>query len=652
MTDDARLQDVLTCSRLPSLPAVAVQLLELTSNPDVSMSEITRLVQQDQALAAKVLKTVNSSFYGLSTPCGSIDRAMKYLGLNTVKSLVLGFSLVDTTQASCDEGFDLMSHWRRAIIGATGARAIALIIGGIDAEEAFTASLFQDVGMLACFAAMKRRYTMEIQGVAHRKLCDVEQKLFGFDHATVGAELAIQWKLPPEISEAIRYHHNPKAAPKAHAAIARVVAIGAMISSAMDDDALDTAVRAIERVMSEWYGRAAPNMTKLLSDVAETSKTLAKMFQQDIGELPDVSEIMAQAQEQGLEHQMQMQREADKLAREAFIDGLTRIANRKSFDAELERVYNAFVKEDRGFGVLFFDADRFKSVNDTHGHAAGDAVLVELAQRTSEAVGDQGIVCRYGGEEFAVIVEGQGIDQCAELAERVREAIGSKPFDLRAVDGAPDELPVTVSIGVSSTDAGIPTRLSGADQVVHEADECVYAAKSDGRNNVKVWGRFAQASIPNTNKPDEQGAGPEPAPQAPAQPRKSKILLIEDDALAATLVTTLIKKRGKVEVQWVKSGSKACLMIGSGQLSGEELPSLILCDFNLPGCDGHEVLRMAKKYPEFADIPFVMLSATSDEHTKDETMRLGATMFIEKGEFCEEINKWIGELISSSRPAA
>ncbi|MCR9076926.1 MAG: HDOD domain-containing protein, partial [bacterium] len=187
------------CPNLPSLPAVAVRLLELTSDPDVAMSDIAKLVQQDQALAAKVLKTVNSSFYGLSSPCSSIDRAMGYLGLNTVKSLVLGFSLVETTK-SVESDFDLESHWRRAIVGATGARIIAKRIGGLDPEDAFTASLFQDMGMLAFFMSLRDEYVASLAGVSHNNLCGQELEVFGFDHTRVGSELALRWKLPRDIS--------------------------------------------------------------------------------------------------------------------------------------------------------------------------------------------------------------------------------------------------------------------------------------------------------------------------------------------------------------------------------------------------------------------------------------------------------------------
>lgn len=649
---DVSLQDVMLCPTLPSLPVVAVRLLELTADPDVAMSDIVALVQQDQALAAKVLKTVNSSFYGLSSPCGSIDRAMGYLGLNTVKSLVLGFSLVETTRGADEHGLDLEAHWRRAIIGATGARVVASAVGGVDPEEAFTAALFQDMGMLACFATIKEDYTGVIRGVAHHEVCRVEHEALGFDHAVVGAALAGKWKLPDELCQAIRHHHTPELAPKAHGQIVQVVALGAMINAAMEPGAPASAVRVIERHCKRWYAKRPLDVGGLLGEVADTAKTLAKMFDQEIGAIPDTAQLMARAQEMGFEHQIGLQREADRLAREANIDGLTRIANRKCFDAELERVYHAFIENGTGFGVLFFDADRFKSVNDTHGHAAGDVVLIELARRCSQVIGDEGIVCRYGGEEFAVIVPGKDLDACAALAEGVRAAIGGTPFDLRSVDGTPDELVVTASIGVSGTDAGNPARLAGADQVVHEADECVYAAKSDGRNNVKVWGRFSQVTIQN-DAADQKGSGPVLADQRiDPSVLGGRILLVEDDSLAATLVISLIKRRSKVDIRWVKSGTQACMLIESGELSGKNAPNLILCDFGLPGCNGHEVLRVAKGSEHMSGVPFIMLTGSNDEHMRDESLRRGASLFIHKDEFCADVNKWLGELVSSSRSAA
>ena len=648
------LDQVMMCPNLPSLPAVAVRLLELTGDPDVAMSDIAKLVQQDQALAAKVLKTVNSSFYGLSTPCSSIDRAMGYLGLNTVKSLVLGFSLVETTK-DAHESFDLESHWRRAIIGATAARTIAKRVGGLDPEDAFTASLFQDMGSLAFYMSLRNEYAKVVKGVPHRNLCKQENDVFGFDHTRVGAELAGRWKLPSEISDAIRYHHDPEKCTNQNLLLAQVVASGALVCNCLDPEAPSSSLRTLERSLRDWFGNKAPESEQLLEEVKETSETLAKMFGQDIGAVPSASELIAKAQEQGLEHQVSMQREADQLAREALVDGLTQIANRKRFDAELKRVYNAYVNEGTQFGVIFFDADKFKSVNDTYGHAAGDAVLIELAKRTTETVGNDGVAFRYGGEEFAVIVEGRNIDFCSKLAEMIRVAFASSPFDLRGVEGAPEELVVTASIGVSGTDAGSANRLSGGEQVVHEADESVYAAKSDGRNNVKVHGRYSQVTVTTETTPVMESQSPSVSNNDVSDVSTSsfRILLVEDDALAATLVISLLKRRVKIEVEWVKSGTQACNLIEQGQLEGRRFPQLVLCDFNLPGCDGHEVLRVLRQDEALCKVPFFMLTGNNDQLMRDESVRRGASMYVHKDEFCADVNKWLGEIMNAgSTPKA
>jgi len=103
-----------------------VRVLELTRDPNVSITALAQAVAADPALAVKVLKTVNSSYYGLSAPCPSIPRALNLLGLNTVKAIVLSFSLVDCTKtAGLDERFDIGAFWRRAVHCAAAARALA-----------------------------------------------------------------------------------------------------------------------------------------------------------------------------------------------------------------------------------------------------------------------------------------------------------------------------------------------------------------------------------------------------------------------------------------------------------------------------------------------------------------------------------------------
>ena len=121
--NDAALARIMNSPQMPTLPAVAVQVLELTSRRDVELAEIARVVEHDPAIATRVLKTVNSSFYGLTRRVGSIRQALAYLGMETVKGLVLGFSLARTFKGDDDVVFDFNDYWRRSILAASAARA-------------------------------------------------------------------------------------------------------------------------------------------------------------------------------------------------------------------------------------------------------------------------------------------------------------------------------------------------------------------------------------------------------------------------------------------------------------------------------------------------------------------------------------------------
>src|SRR5215471_1697324 len=114
------------CPNLPSLPAIAMQVLEMAQKADVDIAEIARIISKDPALSSKILRTVNSSFYGRSQHVSTISHALVILGLQSVKTLVLGFSLVTNLAKSKGKGgFKHIHYWRRSIYAATAARIIA-----------------------------------------------------------------------------------------------------------------------------------------------------------------------------------------------------------------------------------------------------------------------------------------------------------------------------------------------------------------------------------------------------------------------------------------------------------------------------------------------------------------------------------------------
>lgn len=383
----------------------------------------------------------------------------------------------------------------------------------------------------------------------------------------------------------------------------------------------------------------APDSQQLIEQAAADAKTLAKLFSQDIGQLYNPSELLAMAQEKGLEHQLAVQRETDSLRKEASTDALTGLANRRRFDDALDRAFADYARGDGPLAVIFCDADRFKSVNDTHGHAAGDAVLIQLAKRLRSTIGEAGLVARYGGEEIAVVLPNTGTDQAAVLGEQIRDVIAREPIDLSGVDCGVDLLTVTISVGVAATDAEAPGHYDNAQKLLQDADAGVYEAKRAGRNRVIVHSPHTHRDV----------ASAEPTRTIPGTIR---VLFVEDDPLAATLITTLLKRQKNVDIQWIESGTRARTEIGKME-AGEITPAdVFLVDLNLPGTSGYELLRIVRASNKLRATTFIVLSGEEEATAKAECIRLGASGFIPKQEFVVDIGKWVGMIIGGKNKAA
>jgi two-component system cell cycle response regulator len=161
----------------------------------------------------------------------------------------------------------------------------------------------------------------------------------------------------------------------------------------------------------------------------------------------------------------------------AVIDGLTGLHNRRYLDSHLQTLFDRAVARRRPLSVMITDLDRFKSINDAHGHDGGDDVLREFAKRLRKNVRGIDLACRFGGEEFVVVMPDTDGAVAEKVAERIRAEIAQAPF---AIGNDGKMIEVTVSVGVSSV-------LKGTDTVaalMTRADLALYEAKSGGRNRV------------------------------------------------------------------------------------------------------------------------------------------------------------------------
>ncbi|MBC8268854.1 MAG: GGDEF domain-containing protein [Rhodospirillaceae bacterium] len=162
---------------------------------------------------------------------------------------------------------------------------------------------------------------------------------------------------------------------------------------------------------------------------------------------------------------------------EAMTDGLTGIANRKLFDAELRRSAIQAMENGEALCLLILDIDHFKKFNDTYGHQVGDQVLKLLAQTLTSSIKGQDLAARFGGEEFCVILPGTSLKNAIKVAEVIRNKVGKKQVMNRKTGESMGQ--VTVSVGVGEFRYGEPLT-----QLILRSDEAMYVAKRSGRNRV------------------------------------------------------------------------------------------------------------------------------------------------------------------------
>ncbi|MBE0493177.1 MAG: diguanylate cyclase [Thiomicrospira sp.] len=167
----------------------------------------------------------------------------------------------------------------------------------------------------------------------------------------------------------------------------------------------------------------------------------------------------------------------ERLKELATVDDMTQLWNRRYFMLACDEEFERAQRYDNQFSFLMLDADHFKSVNDNYGHAAGDAVLVNLAKVLSDSVRKVDVVGRLGGEEFAILLPNTPESEAQLLAERIRHSVENYPADYKG-----QTLPITISIGISS----YRSNDQDLDQVIQRADKALYQAKNQGRNRCVV----------------------------------------------------------------------------------------------------------------------------------------------------------------------
>ena len=297
-TREQLLAAVLDPSRLPTPPAVALQIVDAASRPNCDPAEIVAFLGLDPVLCAKLLKAVNSCIYGLKQPVSSVARAVHVLGLNTVRSLALGLSLPAVKVGrGGDDG--LREYWVASVGGATIARELAVLTRRPNPDDDLVAGLLRDLGEVLLRQAFAAAWPAHLLCQSDRLLsdpCGAEVESFGVDHADVSAELLRNWKLPDDLVEPIRFHHDPSALAGAGKVRHERAELLHFASQLAQLDAVAQRPEHLERLLAtarDRFGLSQPALVEFLQRVAPKIEAFAGVLSQDIGQCPDFASILA-----------------------------------------------------------------------------------------------------------------------------------------------------------------------------------------------------------------------------------------------------------------------------------------------------------------------------------------------------------------------
>ena len=215
----------------PGMPGTAVKLLALIDNPRMRVSQIEAILRHDPGLTANVLRLANSAYFGIPSKVGSIRQAVILLGLKRLIQMVIA-ACVSAIMDKSVPGYDLPPGelWRHSIAASVAAEGLVKVLEVDAAEEIFTAALLHDVGKLVLGDFVKDEFkqieTAVSQGISFEM---AEKIVLGTNHADVGARILTKWLLPPEIVNAVQFHHAPEASEQ-HSSMLDIVHVANFIS--------------------------------------------------------------------------------------------------------------------------------------------------------------------------------------------------------------------------------------------------------------------------------------------------------------------------------------------------------------------------------------------------------------------------------------
>lgn len=221
-------------AKLISLPDIYFRLKAVLDDPDYSMADVTEVISHDPAMTARLLRLVNSAYFGFAAKIDTVSRAVGMLGAQQVHDLVLATSVAETFDGMSNPVMNMQRYWLKSVTCAVASRELAVLCNVLDSERVFVAGLLRDIGHLILYQSAPGPAQQALEH-AHKQgvpLYKVERVLLGICYAKVGGALMRQWNLPRSLWEPAEFHVEPAMA-KEFPLITAIVHIAAVVTEAM-----------------------------------------------------------------------------------------------------------------------------------------------------------------------------------------------------------------------------------------------------------------------------------------------------------------------------------------------------------------------------------------------------------------------------------
>ncbi|MDY6971043.1 MAG: HDOD domain-containing protein [Thermodesulfobacteriota bacterium] len=269
---------------LPTLPTIAVEVNSMLQDYDTSITKLSETIKKDQAIIPRILKLVNSSFYGFQSKVSDIGRAIVLLGFNTVRNAIVTISIIDAfSRKGGLAGFNITDFWTHSVAVAVTSRHLAHRARLQSPEDYFTGGLLHDIGKIVLLQYFQDLFEKVWISARENNLSfyDAEKEEIRITHARIGAHLAKKWQLPEPLVDTIRYHHAVNKTAKDLNLLMIVHVADIIVNSIMTDSKDDIDSSAIDPEAARTMKSQLETVSTWFPEVSEEIQSACRFFLQE-----------------------------------------------------------------------------------------------------------------------------------------------------------------------------------------------------------------------------------------------------------------------------------------------------------------------------------------------------------------------------------